>query len=159
MTHSIEQQHFTSNIFAVFEETFETHHGVYLDKGTSLFETLGTISAAEASRPVSSRCASLAAQVAHVTFYIEILEKAIRGEVIEKVDWGDIWQRIEAVNEAEWAALKSQLEATYRRVSTLVHGINNWDDDRVGGMIAIVVHTAYHLGEIRQALCVLKQES
>ncbi len=159
MANSIKQQHFTSNIFAVFEETFETHHGVYLDKGTSLFETLETISAAEASRPVSSRCASLAAQVAHVTFYIEILEKVIRGEMIEKVDWGDIWQRIEAVNEAEWAALKSQLEATYRRVSTLAHGINNWDDDRVGGMIAIVVHTAYHLGEIRQALCTLKQDS
>lgn len=160
MTKGIKQQHFTSNIFAVFEETFETHHGVYLDKGTSLFETLETISAAEASRPVSSRCASLAAQVAHVTFYIEVLEKAIRNEVIGKVDWGDIWQRIEVVSETEWTALKSQLEATYRRVSTLIHGIDDWDDDdRIGGMIAIVVHTAYHLGEIRQALCTLKHDS
>ena len=26
----------------------------------------------------------------------------------------------------------------------------------IGGAIATVVHTAYHLGEIRQALCTLK---
>ena len=27
---------------------------------------------------------------------------------------------------------------------------------RIGGALSIVVHTAYHLGEIRQALCTLK---
>jgi hypothetical protein len=27
----------------------------------------------------------------------------------------------------------------------------------VGGALALVVHTAYHLGEIRPALCVIKQ--
>jgi len=33
---------------------------------------------------------------------------------------------------------------------------DDWnDDDRVGGAMAIIVHTAYHLGEIRQALCTL----
>ncbi len=26
----------------------------------------------------------------------------------------------------------------------------------IGGALAIVVHTAYHLGEIRQALCIVK---
>jgi hypothetical protein len=42
-----------------------------LDDGTSLFETLETVSAQEASIPVGGKCASLAAQVAHVIFYIE----------------------------------------------------------------------------------------
>jgi hypothetical protein len=32
-----------------WKETFETHHGIYLDKGTSLFATLNQISADEAS--------------------------------------------------------------------------------------------------------------
>ncbi len=35
------------------------------------------------------------------------------------------------------------------------HGIY-LDKDTVGGSLAIVVHTACHLGEIRQALCTLK---
>jgi len=156
MTDTIQTQHFTSNIFNVFEETFENHHGVYLDKGTSLFETLDTISSDEASRPVSAHCASIAAQVTHVIFYMEVLEKAILDQEIGKVDWGDIWQRVEAVTADEWAALKQQLQQTYQRISAMLHKIENWDDDRIGGIIAIVAHTAYHLGEIRQALCTLK---
>lgn len=157
MTKPISHANFTNNLFAILEETFETHHGVYLDKGTSLFDTLATISAEEASRPISANCASLAAQVAHVTFYMEVLEKAIKDEEIGKVDWGDIWSRVEAVTEAEWAALNNQLKLTYQRISAMMQSIDNWDnDDRVGGAMAIVVHTAYHLGEIRQALCTLR---
>ena len=61
-------QDFAYNLFLLMEETFEAkHHGIYLDKGTSLFETLETISAREASIPVGGKCASVAAQVAHVT--------------------------------------------------------------------------------------------
>ncbi len=157
MNKAISQANFTNNLFAVLEETFENHHGVYLDKGTSLFETLDTITSEEASRPVSAHCASLAAQVAHVIFYLEVLEKAIQHQEIGKVDWGDIWRRVEAVSTEEWNTLKDQLKQTYRRISTMMHNIQDWDDDdRVGGAIAIVVHTAYHLGEIRQALCTLK---
>jgi hypothetical protein len=33
------QQGFYQELFYMLEETFETHHGVYLDKGTSLFVT------------------------------------------------------------------------------------------------------------------------
>jgi len=157
MTSSISTENFTNNIFAVFEETFEKHHGIYLDKGTSLFETLDTITAAEASHPVSSHCASLAAQVAHVNFYLEVMEKVLQHQEVKNIDWGDIWRRVEAVTDEEWSALKHQLKQTYQRLSTLMHNLQDWNnDDLVGAPIAIVVHTAYHLGEIRQALCTLK---
>ena len=38
-------KHLSSAILEYLEETFETHHGFYLDRGTSMFETLATISA------------------------------------------------------------------------------------------------------------------
>lgn len=46
-------------------------------------------------------------------------------------------------------------------MSALLKAIERWEgEEEVGGALAIVVHTkAYHLGEIRQALCVLKQPS
>ena len=157
MTKAISHANFTNNLFAILEETFENHHGVYLDQGTSLFDTLATITAEEASRPVSAHCASLAAQVAHVTFYMEVLEKAIKDEEIGKIDWANIWSRVEAVTADEWAALNTQLKEAYQRISAMMQAIDDWDnDDRVGGAMAIVVHTAYHLGEIRQALCTLR---
>lgn len=37
MTKTMPQESFSEELFTILEETFETHHGVYLDKGTSLF--------------------------------------------------------------------------------------------------------------------------
>jgi len=49
---SIEQE-YANSLFQYMEETFEPkHHGIFLDRGTSLFETLETVSAQEASIPV-----------------------------------------------------------------------------------------------------------
>jgi hypothetical protein len=151
-------QDFTANLFQLMEETFEArHHGIYLDKGTSLFETLETISAEDASIPVGGRCASLAAQVAHVTFYIEAFERfALQGDDTP-VDWGYIWRTVEKVTAEEWDDYKRSLWEAYQRMDRLFHENPMWDEDTIGGALSIVVHTAYHLGEIRQALCTLKK--
>ena len=52
MTTQIQTDHFTKALYALLDETFDNVHGYFLDKGTSLFETLAAISAAEASGPV-----------------------------------------------------------------------------------------------------------
>ncbi len=73
------------------------------------------------------------------------------------MDWNDIWGRVEAVTSDQWTALKQQLKQAYQRISTMMRAIDDWDDDdRVGGALAIILHSAYHLGEIRQALCTLR---
>jgi hypothetical protein len=64
----------------MLDETFEHGHGIYLDGGTSLVETLAGIPAEVASRPVSARCTSLAAQVEHVQFHLEVMERSITGQ-------------------------------------------------------------------------------
>jgi hypothetical protein len=157
MSAQIKQTNFTTNLFDLLDETFENHHGIFLDKGTSLYDTLATIDASEASRPVSATCATLAAQVAHVIFYMEVLEKAINKQAVGKVDWGEIWRTVSAVTPAEWDSLRQHLRDTHHRITTALRQLDSWDDeDIIGGSLAIVVHTAYHLGEIRQALCTLK---
>lgn len=152
----IDQEHFLNSLFALLDETFENHHGIYLDKNTSLFKTLELVTAEEASIPVGSKCASLAAQVAHVNFYLEVLERYIFQNDTSRVDWGEIWRTVEQVTSAEWDASKANLEKTYHRIHKLLHENETWNEDVIGGALAIVVHTAYHLGEIRQALCTLR---
>jgi hypothetical protein len=157
MSKVIDQGRFTQELFDILDETFETHHGIYLDKGTSLFDTLDTINATVASRPVGGKCASLAAQVAHVTFYLEVLERYMLTKDAGDVDWGEIWRTVREVTPQEWAGLKDRLHQTYQRVFEMMRGLETWDDNTpIGGALAILVHTAYHLGEIRQALCTLK---
>ena len=102
MTRQIALSRFTSELFDLFDETFEHVHGIYLDRGTSLFETLAVISAEEASRPISTTCATVAAQVEHVRFYLDVLENYLLNKEPVKVDWGEIWRTVHEVTPEQW---------------------------------------------------------
>jgi len=157
MTNPIDPTLFRDAVLGLLEEAIDQVHGAFLDEGTSLFETLATISADEASRPISPRCATIAAQVKHVAYYLDVVEQYARGTLAGPVDWDDIWRTTAAVTPDEWAAIQAQLRESYQRARALVSEETHWDTDRkIGGAIALVAHTAYHLGEIRHALCVIK---
>lgn len=157
MTETIHQENFTKPLFALLDEAFVTHHGIFLDKDTSLFETLATITAEQASIPVGGKCASLAAQVKHLTFYVDVLERYMLGENVGRVDWGEIWRTTEKVTPEEWDALRENAKNAHARLVEKMQAFKTWDnEDAIGAAMAIVVHTAYHLGEIRQALCILR---
>jgi hypothetical protein len=150
------QSEFATPLLELLKETFEEPSGIFLDKNTSLLQTLETVNAQEASIPVGGKCASLAAQVTHVTFYIESFERFVLQNDSTPVDWDHIWQTVEKVNPEEWETLKANLKAAYQRMEKLFHANPTLNEDTISGALSIVVHTAYHLGEIRQALCVLK---
>jgi uncharacterized membrane protein len=157
MTAHIKNEHFTTALYMMLDETFDNVHGYFLDRGTSMFETLSAISAEEASVPVGGKCATLAAQVKHVAFYLDVLERSVRTGQFEQVDWDKIWRETSAVSPEEWETIKSSLRESYDRVKTLIDDTTEWPSEReIGGAIAMITHTAYHLGEIRQALCTLK---
>jgi hypothetical protein len=157
MTVVIQAEHFTKALYTLLDETFDQVRGIYLDKGTSMFETLATITAAEASIPVGGACATLAAQVKHVAFYLDVLDHNVRTQQYDPVDWGKIWRETGAVTPEEWEDLKFALRASYERIKQLIADTAEWPSDlEIGGAIAMIVHTAYHLGEIRQALCSLR---
>ena len=156
MAQSIPVERFTFTLFGLLTETFESVYGIFLDRGTSLFETLDGITAVEASRATSGRCATLAAQVNHVRFYLDVLEGYMLEAPQTEVDWQSSWQ-VGAVSVEEWESLKISLRESYARVRRTMEGFDSWDNDhRLGGAVAIVVHTAHHLGEIRQMLCVVR---
>ena len=157
MAELIEPKAFQNVLLNLLDETFENHHGIYLDKHNGLLETLELVSSEEASIPVGGKCASLAAQVAHATFYIESFERfALQGDDSPR-DWNLIWRTVEKVSPEEWQDYKSKLKAAYQRMDKLFRENPTWNEDTMGGALSIVIHTAYHLGEIRQALCVLKK--
>ena len=158
MSTQIQTAHFTNALFAMLDETFDNVQGFYLDKGTSMFETLATISAEEASVPIGGRCATLAVQVKHVAFYLDVLAQALRTGQFQQQDWAKIWRETSAVSPEEWEATKTSLRESYDNLKTTIGALTEWPNERqIGGAIATIVHTAYHLGEIRQALCSVKQ--
>jgi hypothetical protein len=154
---TIAGEHFKQALLLVLDETFENVRGIYLDQGTSLFETLAGISAEEASIPVGGQCATLAAQVKHVAFYLDVVEREVRSGDYQQVDWGQIWRTVNAVTTDEWMAIQAELRESYQRIIELIEWVPAWPGELViAGAIGVIAHTAYHLGEIRQALCAIR---
>ncbi len=155
---TIQSDHFVEALLILLDETFDDVHSLYLDKGTALFETLASITADEASVPVGGKCATLAAQVKHVAFFMDVLEKAVRENNFAPADWGEIWRTVSSVTPEEWGSIQIELRASYNRIQELVKTTPAWPSEReIAGAIGVVAHTAYHLGEIRQALCIIRK--
>jgi hypothetical protein len=157
MSKTIQTEHFTQALVLALDEAFDNVTGIFLDGGESLFETLATVSAAEASIPVGGKCATLAAQVAHTAFYLEVLVDRVRRGAREPADWAHIWNTVAAVDDAGWDALKQRLAVARDDARQLIDDTHDWPSvQHLAGAMGMIAHTAYHLGEIRQALCTLK---
>ena len=117
-----------------------------------------SIPSSPSARSSRKRCASIAAQVEHTRFYLDLAARAGRGEETGPVDWQATW-RLTSVTDAEWEALKGRLREAQQAVLAVARNPETWtNEDTIGGGLAVLAHTAYHLGEIRQALCTLKPD-
>ena len=67
----------------------------------------------------------------------------------QPLDWPASWQ-VQRVGAAEWEALRSQLRLEYDELRASLNTLPAWSDAAVADSLAIVAHTAYHLGAIRQ---------
>jgi hypothetical protein len=140
------------------EETFEKHHGIYIDKGTTFFETLDSVTADEASYRATDKNASLAAHVRHVIFYLGVTEQAILGTLQdERINWREIWENDQPISPEQWKALIGELRQRYAGIRQFLEDPKTWErEDVLGGSIAMIAHTAYHLGAVRQALALMR---
>ncbi len=146
----ISKEDFLKDILIVLYETFEgspeSEGSVYLDNGIGVFNTLEKVSAKEASKMVNST--SIAAHTAHTKFYLDRLIEFIEGSN-EKVNWELSWL-IETVSVGEWDTLRQGMRTSYESVLKCFAEVETWNQDNIGDAVAIIAHTAYHLGAIRQ---------
>lgn len=153
MSAQIPLKRFKKALFACLDETFSTVRGIYLDNGTTLFETLDGVSAEEASRAISSNSATVAAQVEHIRFYLDVLDDYMRTGEDKTNNWREIWDTVHEVTPEQWEDMKLRLKQSHERVMARINSFDKWDGKYdIAGSLSILVHTAYHLGGIRQAL-------
>lgn len=153
MSKQIPIQNLSEPLKQLLDETFTKVHGIFLDKGTTLFDTLDNVTAEEASQSISSNSATIAAQVEHLRFYLDVLNSYIREKEIAKVNWREIWETVREVTPSEWEAIKTRLRTSHTEVLNTINSFENWDSEyEIGGALSILTHTAYHLGGIRVTL-------
>jgi hypothetical protein len=148
-----------SEVLEFLGETFDRVRGIYLDRGTSFFETLADVTASEASKRASPATASIAAHVRHCIYNLEVLQRSLKGEPLSTLDWQSIWTNDLPVSEGEWNELRERIRKEATAVEALAKDDATWArEDSLGGFMAVIVHTAYHLGAVRQALRVIRTE-
>jgi|SRR5215204_4428767 len=161
MAKQIPIEHLREPLLKCLEETFSNVNGIYLDKGTTLFETLGSVTAEEASEKIGPSSANIAAQVEHLRFYLDVLDEYMRTNDVPKVNWREIWETIDAVTPDEWEKIKTRLRDSHAVVMSTINDLDKWEgsNDVAGGAMSILTHTAYHLGGIRMTLGVIRGKS
>ena len=140
-------------LMACFDETFSSVHGIYLDKGTTLFETLDGVSAYEASQSLGPGAATVAAQVDHLRLYLDVLDDYMRTGVDKQNNWREIWETVREVTPEQWEDIKERLRQSHSRALATINSFEKWDGKYdIAGALSILIHTAYHLGGIRLTL-------
>lgn len=146
----INRDDFLKDVLFILGETFEGspegQPSAYLDNGVGFFSTLEKLSAEQVSRETGGT--TIAAHTEHAKFYLDRLCEFINGRT-EKVNWEQSWL-IETVNETEWNFLREGMRKSYEGVLRCFAEVETWKDDNIGEAVAIIAHTAYHLGAIRQ---------
>ena len=149
---TIERNGFLKDVLFVLRETFEGspagEPSAYLDRGIGVFPTIDNLSAAQVSTEING--ISIAAHTEHFKFYLDRLCEFIKGRT-EKVNWEQSWL-IDDVDETEWDALRLAVKKAYENVLRTFAEVEAWNGDNIGDAVAIVAHTAYHLGAIRQIM-------
>lgn len=117
------------------------------DRG--LLRALEELDAAEASRP-GANGSSVASHVDHLLYGIGLLNRWQQGEEpFSDADYSASWERVR-VSEEEWEALRGELAQALAAWHPSLTAPREESEVALTGVIASVVHLAYHMGAIRQ---------
>jgi hypothetical protein len=156
-TQTIPARVFSDGLVEVLRELFEEvpRPSMMLDAGDAWFQTLGTVTAEEASIPAADGISNIAASTNHAAYYVGVTLAFVRGEQPE-TDWDGSWA-VGAVDAAGWDRLRGQLRSSYDELMVAARDTGAWaHPDAVTGAIATAAHCAYHLGEVRRTLGVIR---
>jgi hypothetical protein len=121
-----------------------------LNRGdVGLLRSLDKLSAEAASESTQGG-ATIAAHVDHLRYGLSLMNRWSGGEnPWDDADWTQSW-RISKVSGAEWKKLRADLASEVRRWLAVLQMPRDMDPIELNGVMASVVHLAYHLGAIRQ---------
>jgi hypothetical protein len=116
-----------------------------------LLASLDQLSAAEASTIAPGAATTMAAHVDHVRYGLSLFNRWSNGErnPFATATWAESWKRTK-VSDAAWVALREQLSSEVHAWTIAIKLPRPLDAVALRGVIASVVHLAYHVGAMRQ---------
>jgi hypothetical protein len=124
--------------------------GLLLNSGdTGILRALDKLTAKDASVIVNGG-SSIAAHVAHATFYVNVINRVAAGEdAWGDADWTAAWKKPVVDSEA-WSNMRRALADEHNKWLMVNDVPREMSTMELTYMIASIAHLAYHLGAIRQ---------
>ena len=125
--------------------------GYVLNSGdVGLLRSLETLPAETASRSTNGG-ATIAAHAQHLRYGLSLMNRWARegGNPFADAQWDAAWN-VGAVTDEEWHEIRLGLGSEARSWREVVSTPREASDVELTGLLASVVHLAYHLGAIRQ---------
>jgi len=118
------------------------------DRG--LLRSLDNLSAAAASATGAGGDSSIAAHIDHLRYGLHLMNRWSKGESpFADADYAASWRRV-TVSDEEWRELRNRLRAEIEQWSAAIQQPRELTEVDLTGVVASVVHLAYHVGAIRQ---------
>lgn len=141
-------------VLVLLRETFEGPSGpstYFIDNNpeAGLFAAVEALSPSEASRTPGSDAPSIAGQVHHILFHVEMSSAWLKGDRADR-DWKQSWS-VREVDAKEWDSLRRRARTEYDKLVRAVREEGSAREE-LPTVIGAVAHAAYHLGQIRQRL-------
>ena len=121
-----------------------------------LLRSLEKVSAEDASDCVHGG-ATIAAHARHVQYGLSLMNRWARegGDPFSDAKWDEAW-KTSVVNETEWREIRDALRGETHTWLTVLEAPRDVNEIELSGMIASIVHLAYHLGAMRQIATVAR---
>jgi|SRR6185436_12086338 len=115
-----------------------------------LLGSLDKLSAADASRSANGG-ATIAAHAQHVRYGLSLMNRWADegGNPFADATWDAAW-KLSAVGDAQWQEIRDGLRDETSRWTRVLESGREASGVEFTGMVASIVHLAYHLGAIRQ---------
>jgi hypothetical protein len=138
-------------LFAELVDGAADNNAFVLNGGDAgLLRSLDRLSASDASQSAHGG-ATIAAHVRHVRYGLSLMNRwaSEGGNPFANADWSEAWKTT-AADDATWSQIRRELREEVRQWLPTLKEPRDAAEVELTGMIASVVHLAYHLGAIRQ---------
>jgi len=144
---------YRKDIVMLFRETFEgmpegRNYTWFVQGREAFLDALDKVSAAQASRRHGADSNSIGSHLHHVRSFLYWFNCHVNHNPVE-TDWEGTWKK-QTFDETEWNELRTDFKTQYEGVVKWLEDNEEWaGTDGIVATIAILPHSAYHLGAVR----------
>ena len=156
----LSESEITTQLLTLLDEAFDNTEAswTYYTESSAAAGFLGALSAMTVENAnCSPLSTSIAAEIQHVTFAMNVAAALIRGEeiAVDAEQWGESW-KVPKLDETAWSEMQGSLRQVYGELRQAIERYATASNASFAHASGVVAHVAYHLGSVKQKFAAIR---